>query len=156
MNKSEIPDFLQDFGCARIGQLRILCNAPNENFKNLLNGRMVSQKGDILVHNTKVIDNNMLIALDVLCKYTKRLKKFYKGYNPIYITFLTKDNLLYHIIVADEGNEKGVVKIVNAYPLSLPEADKLILIFNNREELDNIKCTIPYLYCSYPTLEVLN
>lgn len=33
------------------------------------------------------------------------------------ITFLTKDNLLYHIIVAEEDNKKGIIKLVNSYPL---------------------------------------
>lgn len=66
---------------------------------------MVSKKDDIFVHNTKRIDNNMLVAIDILCKYkeNKRLTKFYLGN----ITFLTKENLMYHIIVADEENKKA-------------------------------------------------
>ena len=98
----------------------------------------------------------MLIALDILCKYKYKLAKFYQGYEPVLITFLTKENLLYHIIVADEENKKGIVKLVNAYPLSLPKADRLILAFPDGEELENIDCDIPFLYTAYPELEVLN
>ncbi len=67
VNKQKVINFLQDFGCARLNQLQKLYNAPEDNFKNILSGNMVSKKDDIFVHNTKDIDNNMLIALDILC-----------------------------------------------------------------------------------------
>lgn len=156
IDKIKVINFLQDFGCARLDQLQKLYKDENNNFKNILNGNIVSKKGNIFVHNTKKIDDNMIIALDILCKYKNRLAKFYKGYEPVYISFLTKENLLYHIIVADEGNKKGIVKLVNAYPLSLPKADRLILAFPDGSELENIDCEIPFLYTSYPELEVLN
>ncbi len=154
--KIKVVNFLQDFGCARINQLQILYDDKNNNFKNILASNMVSKKGDILVHNTKKINEKMLIALDILCKYKNRFVKFYQGYDPILITFLTGENLLYHIIVADENNKKGIVKLVNSYPLSLPKADRLILAFPDSGELQNIDCDIPFLYTSYPDLEVLN
>lgn len=156
VDKMKVINFLQDFGCARLNQLQKLYNDQNNNFKNILNGNIVSKKGDIFVHNTKKIDDNMLVALDILCKYKKRFVKFYKGYEPVYISFLTNENLLYHIIVADEENKKGIVKLINAYPLSLPKADRLILAFPDDSELKNIDCEIPFLYTSYPELEVLN
>lgn len=156
IDKLKVINFLQDFGCAKLEQLQKLYDAPKDNFKNILSGNMISRKGDIFVHNTKTIDNSMLIALDILCKYKGRFKQFYKGYSPIYITFLAKDNSLYHIIVADDGNEKGIIKLINSYPPLLPKADRLILAFKNRGELENIKCEIPYLYCTYPELEVIN
>lgn len=156
VDKLKVINFLQDFGCARLNQLQILYNDEKNNFKDILDRNMVSKKGDIFVHNTKKINNKMLIALDILCKYKARLVKFYQGYEPVFITFLTKDNLMYHIIVADEENQRGVVKLINSYPLSLPKADRLILTFPNGEELENIECEIPFLYCSYPELEVLN
>ncbi len=156
VDKLKVTNFLQDFGCAKISHLQILFNDKNNNFKNVLGSNIVSKKDDVLVHNTKKIDNNMLIALDILCKYKNRFIKFYKGYDPIYITFLTNENLLYHIIVATKENQKGIVKLVNSYTISLPRADKLILAFPNREELKNIDCEIPFLYTSYPNLEILN
>ena len=58
--------------------------------------------------------------------------------------------------LADEENKKGIVKLVNAYPLSLPKADRLILAFPDGGELENIDCDIPFLYTAYPELEVLN
>ena len=156
VNKLKVINFLQDFGCARLDQLQKLYGEENNNFKNILDGNMVSKKGDIFVHNTKRIDEKMLIALDILCKYKNKFVRFYQGYEPVYITFLTKENLLYHIIVADEENKKGIVKLVNSYPLSLPKADRLILAFPDGGELENIECNIPFLYTSYPNLEVLN
>ena len=156
VNKLKVINFLQDFGCARLDQLQKLYGEENNNFKNVLDGNMVSKKGDIFVHNTKRIDEKMLIALDILCKYKNKFVRFYQGYEPVYITFLTKQNLLYHIIVVDEENKKGIVKLVNSYPLSLPKADRLILAFPDDEELKNIDCDIPFLYTAYPELEVLN
>lgn len=156
VDRLKVINFLQDFGCAKLSHLQKLFGDENDNFKNILNSNMVSKKGDIFVHNTKKINDNMLVALDILCKYKKRLIRFYQGYDPVYITFLTNENLLYHIIVASEDNKKGIVKIINAYPLSLPKADRLILAFPNKEELENIDCEIPFLYTTYPELEVLN
>ncbi len=156
VDKLKVINFLQDFGCAKLNHLQILFNSPEDNFKNILSSNMVSRKVDIFVHNTKKIDDNMLVALDILCKYKKRLVRFYQGYNLVYITFLTNEDLLCHIIVAAEENKKGVVKLVNAYPLSLPKADRSILAFPDDSELENIDCEIPFLYTSYPELEVLN
>lgn len=156
VDKLKVINFLQDFGCARVNQLQILFNDKNNNFKNILDGNMVSRKEDIFVHNTKRIDEKMLIALDILCKFKDRLSKYYIGYEPVVITFLTKDNLMYHIIIADEENQKGIVKLVNAYPTSLPKADRLILAFPNSNELENIDCDVPFLYTTYPELEVIN
>lgn len=34
--------------------------------------------------------------------------------------------------------------------------DKLILLFKNELELENIDCDIPFLYCTYPELKVIN
>lgn len=156
VDKMKVINFIQDFGCAKLEQLQVLYNDKENNFRSVLSGNMVSKKGNIFVHNTKRIDEKMLVALDVLCKYKGKFKQFYKGYEPIYITFLSIDNILYHIIVADCENEKGVVKLINSYPLSLPKADKLILLFPDKAELENIDCEIPYLYCTYPGLEVIN
>lgn len=156
IDKLKIMNFLQDFGCAKLEHLQKLFKLPEDNFKNILNRNMVSKKGNIFVHNTKQIDDNMLTALDILCKYSNRLIRFYQGYEPVYITFLTNEDLLYHIIVATKENQKGIVKLINSYPLSLPKADKLILAFPDREELSNIDCEIPFLYTSYPELKVLN
>lgn len=156
VDKIKVLNFLQDFGCSRLDQLQTLFSDTNDNFKNVLDTNMVSKKGDIFIHNTKKINDKMLIALDILCKYKHKLAKFYQGYEPIIITFLTNENLLYHIIVADEENKKGIVKLVNDYPLSLPKVDRLILAFPDRGELDNIECEIPFLYTTYPGLDVIN
>lgn len=156
IEKLKVINFLQDFGCATLEQLQILCNDKNNNFKSILDGKVISKKDNIFVHNTKKIDKKMLAAIDVLCQYKGKFSKFYKNYDPIYITFLTKDNIMYHIIVADEENEKGVVKLINNYPLSIPKADKLILLFENEMELENIDCEVPFLYCTYPELKVIN
>lgn len=156
IDKLKVINFLQDFGCARLNQLQILFDSKNNSFREILNNSMVSKKGDIFVHNTRKINDNMLIALDILCKYKNRLVKYYLGYDPVILTFITKEALKYHIIIANEENKKGIVKIVNSYPLSLPKADRLILAFSDGGELENIECSIPFLYTTYPELEVIN
>lgn len=155
VDKLEVINFLQDFGCARLSQLQILYNDEKNNFNSVLSGRMVSKKGDIFVHNTKKIDERMLVALEILCKYKNKLVKFYQGHDPIFITFLSKENLIYNIIVADEENKEGIVKIINT-SLLFPKADRLILAFPDREELEDIECEIPFLYTTYPGLEIIN
>lgn len=155
VEKLKVINFLQDFGCARLDQLQILYDDQKNNFKNILSGRMVSKKDNIFVHNSKKIDEKMLVALEILCKYKAKLVNYYRNYEPIFITFLTKDNLLYHIIVADEENQKGIVKLINSSTL-IPEADRLILAFPSREELENINCEIPFLFTIYPKLEIIN
>lgn len=46
-------------------------------------------------------------------------------------------------------------RIVYCY-LSIQKADKLILAFPDATELENIDCGIPFLYATYPGLEVIN
>ena len=156
VDRLKVINFLQDFGCAKLSHLQKLFGNENDNFKNILYSNVVSKKGDIFVHNTRKINDNMLVALDILCKYKKRLIRFYQGYEPVYITFLTNEHLLYHIIVANEDNKNGIVKLVNSYPLSIPKADRWILAFPNEKELENIECDMQFLYTSYPELKVLN
>lgn len=158
MNKLKVINFLQDFGCARLEHLQILFGEKNNNFKGVLRGNNVSKKENIFVHNTRIINNNMLVALDILCEYKKRkrLNRYYLGYEPVIISFLSNEQLLYHIIVANNEQKKGIVKKINSYPLSLPKADKLILAFPDVSELENIECNIPFLYCTYPGLEIAN
>lgn len=147
---------LQNFGCARLKHLQILFGDKYNNYKINLSSNMISKKDDIFVHNTRKIDNKMLVALDVLCKFKYKLSNFYAGYNPVIITFLSTTNELYHIIVADKENQKEIVKLVNTYPFSLPKADKLILMFPGGNELENIDCEIPFIYSTYPEMEILN
>lgn len=161
IDNKKVINFIQDFGCAKLEQLQIIFEDEKNSFKSILNSNMLSKKGNIFVHNKKQIDVQMLTALDILCKFKKRksknrLVKFYKGYEPVFISFITTDNLLYHIIVANENNKKGVTKQINLYPQSISKADKLILAFPDREELENIECDIPFLYCVYPGLEIIN
>lgn len=156
IDKIKVINFLQDFGCAKLEHLQILFNDSNNNFKSILEGKMISKKGEIFVHNTKRIDEKMLIALDILCKYNDRVLHRYVGYKPVTITFLSKDNLLYHIIVANDEDKKGIVKLINDYPLSIKRADRLILAFPDEKELENIECDVKFLYTTYPRYEILN
>ena len=154
----KIENFLQDFGCARLEHLQILYGEKNNNFKSILRSNNISKKDNIFVHNTRTINKKMLVALDILCEYKKRkrLNRYYLGYDPVIMSFLSNEHLLYHIIVATDEQKKGIVKKVNSYPLSIPKADKLILAFPDVSELENIECNIPFLYCTYPRLEIQN
>ena len=154
----KIENFLQDFGCARLEHLQILYGEKNNNFKSILRSNNISKKDNIFVHNTRTINKKMLVALDILWEYKKRkrLNRYYLGYDPVIISFLSNEHLLYHIIVATDEQKKGIVKKVNSYPLSIPKADKLILAFPDVSELENIECNIPFLYCTYPRLEIQN
>lgn len=154
--KIKIINFLQDFGCAKLNQLQILFNKPNDNFKDILSSNLISKKQDIFVHNTATIDMKMIYALDILCKYKNKFKYFHKGYEPIYITFLSKDNLLYNIIVTDKSNEKGVLKLLKINSPSIPAADKLILLFQDVSCLNEVSTTTPFAYCIYPEMKIIN
>ena len=109
-----------------------------------------------MIDNLKIINFLQDFGCARLSHLQNRLVNFYQGYDPILITFLSKENLLYHIIVADIENQKGIVKLVNSYPLSLPKADKLILAFPNEHEFKNINCQIPFLYTTYPKYMIVN
>lgn len=66
VDRLKVINFLQDFGCAKLEHLQILFDSKNDNFKSILSTHMITKKDNIFVHNTKNIDNNMLIALDIL------------------------------------------------------------------------------------------
>ena len=122
----------------------------------ILSGNFVSKKGDIFVHNTQRIDEKMLVALDLLCLFKPKVKKYCLGDEPTVITFITKDNLVYHIIVVDENSKESMVKILNSKTCPITEADKLILAFPDISERENIKCRIPFVYVIYPELEIID
>lgn len=153
--KIKIINFIQDFGCCTLKQLQILFNMPNNNFKDILQCNFVTKKGDVFVYNKSTIDMKMIYALDILCKYKKRLKHYHKGYNPTYITFLTQDNILYNIIVTDKENEQGVLKLLRIKSPIIPEADKFILLFKDEICFNKVDCSTKYIYCTYPNLKIL-
>ena len=155
-DKIKVINFLQDFGCATLKQLQILFNKPNDNFKDILARNIIGRKGNIFVHNAQEIDMKIIYALDVLCKYKGRFKQFYKGFFPIYITFLTKNNTIYNIIVTDKENEKGLLKLLRANSPIISEADKFILLFEDEKSFNDIECNVPYVYCVYPELKIIN
>ena len=152
----KIINFIQDFGCVTLKQLQILFNRPDDNFKNILSNNVISKKNDIFVHNTATIDMKMIYAIDILCKYKNRFKYFHKGFDPVYITFLSKENLLYNIIVTDKASEKGILKLLKINSPSIPEADRLILLFKDDSCLNNVICNTPFAYCVYPDMNILN
>lgn len=152
----KVINFLQDFGCATLKQLQILYDRPNDNFKDILTGNFVSKKGEIFIHNNEELNMKMINALNVLCRYKGRFKQFHKGYDPVYITFLTKENILYNVIVTDKNNEQGVLKLLKVNSPIIPEADKFIMLFEDDSCFDNIECKTPYAYCVYPELKVIN
>ena len=156
VSDNEILNFLQDFGCAKPEHLQILFDLKNDNFKRLLSSNMVSKKDGIYVHNTKRIDNRMLIALDLLCKYKFKLKDCFIGYDPIQISFISKLDEIYHIIVADDDNRNGVVRLINTSTSKLPKADKFLLLFPDANDLGNISNKVKYMYIKYPEMEIMN
>lgn len=153
--KVKIINFIQDFGCCTIKQLQILFSKPNNNFKEVLLGNFVNKKGDIFVYNKASIDMKMIYALDVLCRYKKRLKHYHKGYDPTYITFLTTDNMLYNIIVTDKTNEQGVLKLLRIKSPLIPEADRFIILFQDEICFNEVQCSTPFAYCIYPELKII-
>lgn len=153
--KVKIINFIQDFGCCTLKQLQILFDMPNNNFKDILQSNFVSKKGEIIVYNKATIDMKMIYALDVLCRYKKRLKHYHKGYDPTYITFLTTDNMLYNIIATDKTNEQGVLKLLRIESPVIPEADKFILLFQDEVCFNEMKSSTPFAYCVYPELKII-
>lgn len=149
-------NFVQDFGCARLEHLQILYDAKDNNFKNLLEGNMISQKGNIFVHNTRIINEDMLKAISLLCKFKNRLKEYQIAKYPALISFLTTENLTYYIIVANEENREGIIKSINSETNTLENADKLLLIFPDGSDLNNITCKKEIGYTTYPDLKWLN
>lgn len=95
-------------------------------------------------------------ALNVLCRYKGRFKQFHKGYDPVYIIFLTKDNVLYNVIVTYKDSEQGVLKLLRVNSPIIPEADKFILLFQDDSCFETIESNTPFAYCVYPELKVIN
>lgn len=149
-----ILNFLQDFGCCTEEHLRKLFDCTNSDLKDIISSNTVSKKRNIYVHNTRGIDNKMLIALDVLMKYKGRYTDFYLGITPVYISFVCNE-LLYNIIVSDIDNQEGTVRELNHNPLRFSYADKYILLFKDTNMIDKIKFDKPYLYCTYMPIKII-
>ena len=153
--KNKIINFLQDFGCANLKQLQILFDEPKNNFKDVLKTGFVNKKGDIFVHSRNSIDMKTIYALEVLCKYKGRYKKYYKEKYPVEIAFITNENLVYYVIVTDKQSERGIIKYLENKSQELNGADRLILLFEDEECLEKIKCKTEYIYCVYPNLRII-
>ncbi len=87
---------------------------------------------------------------------SSNFKQFHKRYDPVYITFLTKDNTLYNVIVTDKNSEQGALKLLKINSPIIPEADKFILLFQDYSCFEMVECNTPFAYCVYPELKVIN
>lgn len=154
--ETKIINFIEDFGCISEEQLKTLFDCTKSEIKNVLHSHFINKKGNIFVHKQKSIDKKILAAIDVLCEYKGRFKQFYKNFEPIYITFLSKSNELYNIIVSEKADEKGIIKMIRNKPSGSWNCDKLILLFEDTEMIDKIDTDIPYLYCIYPHIQVID
>lgn len=67
-----------------------------------------------------------------------------------------KDNTLYHIIASGKNDEKGVLKLLRINAPSIPEADKFIFLFQDSGCFEKLECGVPYIYCVYPGLRIIN
>lgn len=153
--ETKIINFIEDFGCITEKQLKILFECDKSIIKNILHTHFINHKGDVFVHKQKNIDKKVIAAIDVLCEYKGRFKQFYKNFEPIYLTFLSKDNEIYNVIVSEKADEKGIVKMLKNKPVGKWNADKLILLFEDTEIINQIETNIPYLCCTYSPVEVV-
>ena len=55
----------------------------------------------------------MISVHDILCKYEQKLFRYEKGADPVCITFITKTNALYNIVITDKENELRIIKLLN-------------------------------------------
>lgn len=63
--------------------------------------------------------------------------------------------MLYNIIATDKENEQGVLKLLRIESPIIPEADRLILLFKDEVCFNEVQCSIPYIYCIYPGLRIM-
>lgn len=154
--ETKIINFIEDFGCVSEEQLKLLFDCSKNDIKNVLHSHFINRKGNVFVHKHKNIDKKILAAIDVLCEYKGRFTQFYKNFEPIYITFLSKNNELYNIIVSEKADEKGIIKMLKNRPSGSWNCDKLILLFEDTEMIDKIETNIPYLYCTYSPIQIID
>ena len=153
--ETKIINFIEDFGCITEEQLKVLFNCDKNTIKNILHMHFVNKKGNVIVHKQKSINKKVLAAIDVLCEYKGRYKQFYKNFEPVYLSFLSKDNQLYNVIISEKADEKGIVKMLKNKPSGSWHCDKLILLFEDTGMVDKIETDLPYLYCTYPPVEII-
>lgn len=153
--ETKIINFIEDFGCITERQLYILFECDKSTLKNILHHHFINKKDDVFVFKQKRIDKKILAAIDVLCEYKGQYKEFYRNFNPIYLTFLKKNNELYNVIITEKADEKGIIKMLKNKPSKNWKCDKLILLFEDTEMIDKIETDMPYLYCTYPPVDIV-
>lgn len=151
--ETKIINFIEEFGCAKIKHLETLFEIDKTTLKNILRNHFINRKDDVIVIRNKRIDKKIIAALDVLCEYKGRYKTFYKNIEPVFISFLTKKDEMYDIIVSEKKDEEGIIKLFKNTPNW--KADKLIILFEDTNMFDKIDCNKPYLYCTYPEIKII-
>lgn len=153
--ETKIINFIEDFGCVTEEQLYTLFNCDKNILKSITHNHFINRKGNIIVHKQKKIDKKVIAVIDILCEYKGRYKQFYKNFEPVYLSFFSKKGELYNIIVTEKADEKGIVKMLNNKTNRNWDADKLILLFEDEEMFDKIEIDIPYLYCTYLPVRIV-
>ena len=89
----------------------------------------------------------MISVHDILCKYEQKLFRYEKGADPVCITFITKTNALYNIVITDKENELRIIKLLNYFSPLIAEVSKYILLFQDKKCCSKSNIKIPYVYC---------
>ena len=63
---------------------------------------------------------------------------------------------MYHIIVSDKCDEKGLLKLLRINSAIISEANKFILLFKDEECFNDIECNVTYVYCVYSEMNIIN
>lgn len=143
--QEDVIRFLSIFSCATIKQLKTIVKCSDKDIEYLIKNKYVKMKRNILIHKTKIYDERMIVAIDILIQY--KYSKIFKGKYPVMITFWNdKDNKIYDIVVTKKVDEQAILKILN----KICTADKIIILFQDLEMLEYIHSIgKPLLYCTY-------
>lgn len=63
---------------------------------------------------------DIIQALNVLCEYKGRYKSYHKGKGKSELAFITKENIIYNVIVTNKSTEDGIIRNLIREMLDVP------------------------------------
>lgn len=140
-NERQLFNFMREYKTATKRQLKELVNVTDRLLEKAVNSTMVRCENDVYYLGTKP-DSRMIMALEVLVYFKKKVKWHVRGNYPYCISFYM-NNKVFDVVVIMEGEEAMMSALINR-----TIAERVIAVVEKADSIRNLGINKPIRCCT--------
>jgi hypothetical protein len=144
----QLINFMREYKTATRQQLGELVGATDRLLEKAVNSTMMQREGEIYYLGQKP-DHKMIMALEVLVHFRKKIKWHMHGEFPYHITFYMNDKV-FDVAVIEEGEEAMMSAAINRTTV-----ERVIAVIEDLESIKQIKIDKTLRFCTVNPLRFI-